>query len=143
MCLHSVSKVYKRPQIKAPSFKYGWKWVYLDSDDSVGGYDRGGNYQRGVWIQDRNTGEIGTDDFEMYPAGFHIFVDKEAAKSYASPSCNCKLIRVRYRQVVAIGSNADFFGNRNCVIAREIYYPTQGRRAKVGKKKVSKKRAKA
>lgn len=72
--------------------------------------------------------EVNTSDNKsVYYPGFHIFINKEDARNYRHAEYGSKVVKVKYRGVVAFGTNEVDFINKNiygnktygpCVIAR-------------------------
>lgn len=72
-----------------------------------------------------STGDISTNSLNRYTAGFHIFLSQSDAYDYADSDDDDKyenvIVRVRFRGVVAFGTNDTNVGDGPCVIAREMY----------------------
>jgi len=117
MCLINVEKSYDN--VKDKNFGIGYKAMEPVEGGKFESPLMGGRHCVGKWY--KAVGDvISADDGTSYKAGFHIFLNKEDAKKYAL--LEDRVVRVRYRQIVAIGQNSTSFQAKgDCVIAKEMY----------------------
>ncbi len=121
MCLDSVKSV-KSEKLPKDQYHMGWKVVRINKDkqtfDSLYNIDMPLN----KWLRcKRPLCDIlytGSNSDRTYPAGFHIFTTREAARRWNVTSCmTSHVVKVRYRRVVARGTQ----NWRECVVAKEMY----------------------
>lgn len=140
MCLNYIEQIFLNPQDE--DWKIGYKCVIQNKSESIYGdvivedniYITSSirNYLFEIGTINRSSdGFIISNYFTppeqlpinayIYPAGFHIWVNKKDALNDKLYSEN--IIQVKYRQVVAIGKQLTYFGDEelaDCVVAKEI-----------------------
>jgi hypothetical protein len=132
MCLNTVHKV-----ISAPKEGVGWKVFECDSSGKTyfAIYQGLPNkiYPVGEWLKemdyrdpnDRRRKKIYIENMPAYPFGFHIFSTKQAAQTYLDLGLGGVIKKVKYRRVVATGTQTIFLDGLHSrhyktIIAKEM-----------------------
>lgn len=121
MCMNSVKFALEYDKNARDYVGYGYKrledyeykkykkWCVADGD--------WGDVRKDKTINLRNTKVNGNTKKLSYIPGFHIFLNKEDADAYSEYG---NTIKVKFRGVLAFGTNETRFGSRDCVIATHM-----------------------
>lgn len=114
----------------------GWKAMFITSENKAALFD--GHYHVNTWVKAENSynDTIDDDDNIQYPSGFHVLLTREAARNYTSKKSVCK---VKFRKVVAIGTQRVKGKEEPCIIAKEIFIEVPRLLKKTKKTKKTKK----
>ena len=129
MCLDTIGNIYKPFKPDKAKFHYGWKVFEYDTDNDAYLFD---NHSLGnswdvplnKWIVAKGKrihGETETGG-RYYPAGFHVFTDYDDCLLWIGGITRYdefKIVRVKYRKVVAAGSQSGL----KVIVAKEMYVP--------------------
>jgi hypothetical protein len=111
MCLTKVVTTYVKP---SGLIVDGWK-EFIGSGSSMKFPNYGGSVALDVWLRAdeiRPTMDITASDGKKYKSGFHAYADEQGKPSYCQ--------RVYLRSITYAGEE----GGRKCVIAHEMYVPS-------------------
>jgi len=132
MCLTEVTQI-KSERLPKDQYYTGWKVITIDKQKET--FCSSFNKCRSLnkWIKCRkkisdtlNSCYSDTRQEEaQYPYGFHIFTTRKGARSWKMYNKE-KIVRVRYRRVVARGMQYNY----GCVIAKEMYVEYPRRKGK-------------
>lgn len=117
----------------------GWKAMFITSENKAALFD--GHYHVNTWVKAENNYHdeealIHDGQGEKYPSGFHVLLTREAARNYTSKKSVCK---VKFRKVVAIGTQRVKGKEEPCIIAKEIFIEVPRLLKKTKKTKKTKK----
>ncbi len=119
MCLSSIQQI-KSEKLPKDKYHIGWKCVYIDTQNKnkfTSLFNVSKLFDKWLKCNYKLTDRIRLYLGDIYPKGFHIFTTREDARNYKHKSRKEKVVKVRYRRVVARGMQSDY----KCVIAKEIY----------------------
>lgn len=99
---------------------YGYKAVYDNGKGILTGTDRGGIISKKGWMKAKCP-ELRSESTNSTPyiGGFHIFLTERAAREYCGGTT---IIKVKFRKVLAFGSNFTCSRNAACIIAEEMKF---------------------
>lgn len=125
MCL---KRVYEKPQPKEV-VEWGWKVVEVGENGEYRGLYMDDLYEVDKWMHDSTDVQIKTVDGNSYRSGFHILRTRDQATRVArtckSLIFNAKLVRVKFKNVVARGKDAEDLDEiedcGDCIVARSIF----------------------
>lgn len=117
MCLTSVTSTEYEETPKG-EYHTGWKAVSIHKD--IMKFYSMWNCGRllNKWHRCNKTNRLTTvSGFDSYDLGFHIFATREGARFWKRHWAGYRVVKVRYRNVVARGIQ----GGLKCIIAKEMY----------------------
>ena len=122
MCLDTVTSEGKE-KLPRGEYRIGWKAVSIAQPISPQRKSKtfhsiyNDSKPLNKWLKCEHDLQLWTDLYPStsYPSGFHIFETRAGARFWSYGVT--KVVKVRYRQVVARGTQDDF----KCVITKEMY----------------------
>ncbi len=128
MCMQKVDAALNYDKNLGAFVGYGYKAIIDDVTDSKGNLKPSAKR----WKEATFTGhatprdylgkERCDEDYTKYSPGFHIFLNQKSAEDYRIKQSGTLIVKVAYREIVAIGTNeTDRYPNRRfdaCVCAR-------------------------
>jgi len=120
MCLDMVDEKTRT------DIKYGYKVFWIKDGKILGEfYNPNGTYSHetpilyktGKWYKTKDN--IIKKDNISYPAGFHVFINKEDAEDWKDPYTGYKTFKVEIADIVASGYQ-HFRGKKRIIIAKKI-----------------------